>query len=414
MEDNSDDSSEEIVEEMNILFVHEVDYIRKVVFEFQILPELLFLRGHKVYVIDYASIWERNGRLVSPEERMIVSRVYPKALVTLIRPSFVKLPIVSRLSVAISCSRLLRDVLSSYDIDIVILYSVPTNGLQTVKEAKRAGIPIIFRSIDVLHKLVPKPLALPTRILEGLVYRNVDRVLTITPALSRYVEKLGANPAKVKILPLGIDVKPLPDTPELKSRGLWGKTGIICPTLVFAGTLPLFSGLDTLIKQMPELVARIPRLRLLIVGAGKQRPRLEQMIQELGLGEQVKITGMVSHEDVPKWIDTADVGVLTFPVSGATRDIFPTKVLQYMVAGKPVVANPLPGLVDYGLGEGQGVVYTQDGDWATAITYALANNASLGSLARRYVEQEHGYDKIVRGLERELEVLCESRSSIPD
>jgi len=179
--------------------------------------------------------------------------------------------------------------------------------------------------------------------------------------------------------------------------------------MVFAGTLPLFSGLDDLISQMPELVARIPNLRLLIVGDGVQRPELEKMIQELGLGDCVKITGMVPHEDVPKWIAQAGIGVLTFPAEGATRDIFPTKVLQYMAQGKPVVANPLPGLVDFGLGEEQGVVYVRDDDWASAILTALVNRRALGEKARGYVEQNHGYDRIVSRLEGELESLCRLR-----
>jgi len=179
--------------------------------------------------------------------------------------------------------------------------------------------------------------------------------------------------------------------------------------MVFAGTLPPFSGLPDLLMKMPELVARIPNLRLLIVGDGIQRLELERMIQELGLQECIRITGMVPHEDDPKWVARADIGVLTFPAEGATRDIFPTKVLQYMAAGLPIVANPLPGLVDFGLGEEQGVVYVRDGDWGSAVGYAIRNRDVLGGNARRYVEQEHGYDQVVSRLERELEVLCESR-----
>jgi len=264
----------------------------------------------------------------------------------------------------------------------------------------------VFRSIDVLHKLVARPLALPTKLAEKWVYRHVDKVLTITPALSRYVVKLGANPAKVGILPLGIDLQCLSEATKSKSSGLWDTTRGNYLTIVFAGTLPHFSGLDILIGRMPDLITRTPGLRLLIVGDGVQRPKLERMIRELGLGEQVKITGMVPHDDVPKWISQADIGVLTFPASGATRDIFPTKVLQYMACGKPVVANPLPGLVEYGLGEEQGVVYIRNEDWASAILNALANRIALGKAAREYVEQEHGYDKVVNQLEKEISELC--------
>ncbi len=58
--------------------------------------------------------------------------------------------------------------------------------------------------------------------------------------------------------------------------------------------------------------------------------------------------------------------------------------------------------MDYGLGEEQGVLFVKNGDWASAIIRALANKDSLSKLARRYVEQEHEYDRIVSMLETEL------------
>lgn len=391
---------------MNILFVHEISYLRPPIWELHALTELLSVRGHNVYVIDYGT---SDIGLVARYRETDIVRTHPGAKVHLIRSPFLNIPVVNRLSYSLTYYTIIRKVLLEKKIDAVLLYSAPTNGWQTILVAKQLGIPVVFRSIDALHKLAPKILSLPTKIAESWVYRRVDKILTITPALSRYVVGLGANPAKVGILPLGITLDLPLDAPELKIRGMWDETQGKCSTLVFAGTLPLFSGLPEFLEQMPEMVARIPGLRLLIVGDGKQRPKLEKMVQELGLQERVKITGMIPHEDVPKWVAAADVGVLTFPAEGATRDIFPTKVLQYMACGKPVVATPLPGLVGFGLGQEHGVVYVRNGDWVSAIRYALADKEWLGRKARDYVEQEHGYDRIVSRLEGELEVLCKSR-----
>lgn len=379
---------------MNILFVHEISWLRDPIFEPHIWADLLSLRGHNVYAMDYgATCYQETD----------ITKVYPDAKVRLIRPPSLGL---GRIMHGVIYNLVIYTILKSRKIDVVILYSAPTNGVQTILATKRLKIPVIFRSIDVLHKLVPEILSLPTKLAESWVYRHVDKILTITPALSRYVVKFGADPAKVGILPLGVDLQCPPCYPELKSGGFADKTGI---EMIFTGTLPYFSGLPELIIQMPELVARIPGLRLLIVGSGPQRPELEQRIRELGLGEMVKVTGMVPHEDVPKWIAGADMGVLTFPAEGATRDIFPTKVLQYMAQGKPVIANPLPGLVDFGLGANQGIVYVRNGDWAAAIVKALANREVLGAVAKRYVRQEHGHDQIVSRLEKEMEALCKSR-----
>jgi len=379
---------------MNILFTHEIPYLREPIWEWHQLADLLSLREHNVYVIDYGA---------TRYQEMDIARVYPDAKVHLIRPPSWGL---GRPMHSLIYNYVIYTILRSRKIDAVILYSAPTNGWQTIIAAKRLGIPVVFRSIDVLHKLAPRVLSLPTKVAEGWVYRHVDKVLTITPALSRYVVSLGANPDKVGLLPLGIDLQTPPDALRATTDRLWSKTGISYPTMVFAGTLPYFSGLPDLLRQMPELVAHIPNLRLLIVGDGVQRPELERMIKELVLQECVKITGMVPHSEVPEWIAQADIGVLTFPAEGATRDIFPTKVLQYMAQGKPVVANPLPGLVDFGLGEEQGVVYVRDRDWGSAILVALVNRRALGEKARGYVEQGHGYNKIVGRLEGELESLC--------
>ena len=42
------------------------------------------------------------------------------------------------------------------NIDAIVLYSVPTNGLQTLRLAKKFNIPVIFRSIDILNQLVAR------------------------------------------------------------------------------------------------------------------------------------------------------------------------------------------------------------------------------------------------------------------
>ncbi len=382
---------------VNILFAHEIPWMRDPIFEPHVWADMLSLRGHNVYAVDYGA---------TRYQETDIARVYPGAKVRLIRPPSFGL---GRLSYGFLYYYVVDKVLREEKIDAIILYSAPTNGIQTILAAKRLGIPVVFRSIDVLHKLVPKALALPTKLAESWVYRHVDRILTITPALSRYVVKLGANPDKVGILPLGIDTRCLALHLGEAREGLWGKTGIICQTIVFAGTLPPFSGLDILIGQMPGIIARIPGLRLLIVGDGKQRPKLEQMIQELGLGEQVKITGMVSHSEVPYYIQQADACVNTFPDSGATRDILPTKVLQYMSGDKPVVSNPLRGMLDIGIGRKQGVVYVENNNWETAIRTALTSKANLGADAREYVVNNHSYDKVIEQLEWEIETLIQKQ-----
>jgi len=393
---------------MNILIVHESDYLRKVVYEYQTLAELLSLRGHNVYAIDYESMWERDGGLISHYQEMDVARAYPDAKVHLIRYPFLKIPVISRLSYSFLYYVVIEKVLRDKKIDVVLLYSVPTNGLQTILTAKKLGIPVIFRSIDVLHQLVANPvLSLITHQLEKWVYKRVDRILTITPALSRYVVDCGALSDRVCVLPLGVDTlvfRPLDEDIELRHRLGFEDTDKI---IVFVGTLPRFSGLDNFIRQFPRMKSDIPELKLLIVGDGEQRPKLERLIGELGLGKDVLITGLVPHDEVPRYINLATVCINPFPVSDITRDIFPTKVLLYMACGKPVVSSPLDGLMDMGIGEEQGVLYAADKYFHPLIADSVKNAADLGRKALAYATEFHGYDSVVDRLETEIRELVE-------
>ena len=46
---------------MKILIVHEVNYLKKIIYEFQILPEILSMLGNEVTIIDYDDTWKTSS-----------------------------------------------------------------------------------------------------------------------------------------------------------------------------------------------------------------------------------------------------------------------------------------------------------------------------------------------------------------
>jgi glycosyltransferase involved in cell wall biosynthesis len=396
---------------MNILFVHEVDWLKKVVFEIHNLAESLALLGHRVYVIDYENTWQKNGfgDMGSFKTKGVegVSRALAGAAIDLRRPGFIKIPGLSRLSAGLTHYREIRKTVKEKKIDVIVLYSVPTNGLQAISAAKKYGIPVVFRSIDILHKLVPRASLRPlTRRLEKKVYSGVDEILAITPNHVRYVIGLGAAESKVKLLLMPIDTgifHPSGDYAEIKQKwGLGEKDRVV----VFIGTLFPFTGLDGFLRQFPAVSARIPMARLLIVGDGPQRPELEHIISELGLQKQVTITGFQPYQTMPQYINLADVCVNPFLNTPATRDIFPGKIVQYLACARAAVATPLLGITSLAPGESHGVIYA---DTPQAMAGAVADllgseerRQALGQAGLQYVLREHDQSKIARQLESDL------------
>src|SRR2546423_111867 len=144
---------------MKFLVVHEVSYLSKIIYEFQILPEMLSILGHEVTVVDYDDTWN-----VSPDGSMLnlkttvhcgVHRAYPEASVTVRRPGMIRAPLASRISAAVTTYFEIERLLEEERFNAVILYGLPTVGVQTLLLAHRYGVPVNFRSIDILHRLVP-------------------------------------------------------------------------------------------------------------------------------------------------------------------------------------------------------------------------------------------------------------------
>lgn len=406
---------------MNILFIHEIDWLKKVVFEIHTLSELLSIFGHNVYVIDYESMWQKDGffDFGSLRTRVIdnVERAYPGAKVELRRPGLIKIPGISRFSALFTQHREIQRTIKEKKIDAIVLYSVPTSGWQAVNLAKKYNVPVVFRSIDVLNQMVTSPLLRPlTRLLEKRVYSRVDYILALTPKMSKYVVDLGADPDRVGLLLIPVDTdmfKPAPVSEELRRRwGLNAEDAVI----LFMGTLFDFSGLDILIRHFSEVLNEVPQARLLIVGDGPQRPALEKIIAETGMQKSVIITGFQPYDTMPQYINMSMLCINTFLVNDTTRDIFPSKIVQYLACGRAVVATRLPGMEAVITGEEQGVAYGDSADKIPgkiiALLKAPEDRKKLERAGLAYARENHSNERIVRQLEQKLiEAIKEKRAS---
>ncbi|MFC2066156.1 glycosyltransferase [Chloroflexota bacterium] len=392
---------------MNILFIHEVDWVNKVVFDIHSLAEALSLLGHKVFAIDYETTI-RDGFLglgsLRTKDFPGVSRAFPSASVHLRRPGTIKFPGLSRISAIFTHYREISRTLREKNIDAIVLYSVATNSLQTLHFARKFNVPVLFRSIDVSNQLVPHAMLRPiTKIMEKRVYARSDMILTLTPKLTKYATDMGAREDSIRLLLMPVDTNIFhPDVDSTEMRRKWGideKDKVV----IFMGTLFEFSGLDTLIPRFPEVVKQVPEAKLLIVGDGPQRHKLEEMITRLNLQNQVIITGFQPYQTMPQYINLSTICINTFRVTGATRDIFPGKIVQFLACKRAAIATWLPGMIAVISGERQGVLYTSSVDDMTLkITWLLKSPEHRHELEQAgldYVQQVHSYEKIAGQLE---------------
>lgn len=348
---------------MKVLVVHEVSYLSKIIYEYQILPEMLSMLGHDVTVIDYDDTWasEPGQKTFSLSTRVFanVHRAYPQASVTVRRPGMIRLPLIARVSGAVTAGLEIWRWLAGNPVDAILLYGVPTVGAQTILAARHFKVPVMFRSIDVTSRLVPSALLVPpTRALEAFVYRRANAITSVTLHLKKYVESYGVPESRVRVLPSGVDAKIF--SPALRNDALMSSWGIAPddPVILFMGTIYKFSGLDRVIQDFPALLARHPKAKLLIVGNGEDENRLKRLAATVGVSGNVVFGGLQPYDRLPDIIRSSDICINPFELNEITRDILPTKLFQYLACGKPVVATELPGTIPFLAGEEQGMVYT--------------------------------------------------------
>lgn len=110
------------------------------------------------------------------------------------------------------------------------------------------------------------------------------------------------------------------------------------PVIMYTGTFEPYQGLDLLFDAMARVAAANRSALLVMVGGDPaQIAAARAKIDVLGIQDAVRFTGQRPAEDVPAYLDAADV--LVSPRSTGTNT--PLKIYQYLRAGKPIVATRL-------------------------------------------------------------------------
>jgi phosphatidyl-myo-inositol dimannoside synthase len=187
-------------------------------------------------------------------------------------------------------------------------------------------------------------------------------------------------------------------------------------SVLFVGRLIERKGMSHLIRALGTVRQRTPA-RLVVIGDGPERPRLEQLARDVGVTAYVDFRGRVSDEELRGAYAAADVFVLP-SVLDARQDTegLGVVLLEAMNYSVPVIASDIGGITDIVQHERTGLL-VPPGDEA-ALASALARVLDDGALARtlagggrRLLRETFSWDGIVDRWEGVYAAAVTSRSS---
>jgi len=208
--------------------------------------------------------------------------------------------------------------------------------------ARMAGVPIIIHG---LHGTMTSPNPVLDRIylfLDRFTGRFTDCFVSVGEDLKqRYIERGIGNPSKYRVIHSGMNLDSFYNAGDLPKEAIIKKRrelGVADDELVIGkvASLEPRKGHKYAISATKELIQHHTNIKLLFVGDGWYRPKLEEMVQQNNLEDSIVFTGY--REDIAEVMATFDIVILTSLWEG-----LPQVLVQAAAIGKPIVTFDVEG-----------------------------------------------------------------------
>ena len=391
---------------MNILFVHEVDWLKKITYEIHHLSEIFSLKGHNVYAVDIPDPGLFSLKKEVWKNIESYNRIYDDSSVKVFRTPIIPIKGLNRISALATSEYFIKKILRENNIDIVFVYSIVNNIQATIRACKEAKIPMIHRTFDIVHELIlEKYLQKKVLKIEKESYPKFDEVISNTPYMKTWAEEMGGK--NVIVVAQGVDPQIMQKLP--KDNSLVKKYNIsdTDKIVMHLGSILSHSGLEVIFNAIPNILKEIPNFKLLVVGDGSHLPSLKQQAIRLGINDKIIFTGFVPYKEVPRFCSLANLCINSFRIIDMTDKLSPVKIFDFMSCGKPVLATPLKGMLYDFPKDSKTIVYAELDDFEEKII-SLLNNENLqeiGNNSRKFVEEHFTWDIVAKKILNEFEKM---------
>ncbi len=208
--------------------------------------------------------------------------------------------------------------------------------------------PLVGTYVYALEKLIPR-------------FYQDHFFAAISPSTKDDLIERGIATEKIVVAPCGITLEHAPphlDSPPREST----------PLLVHVGRLKKYKGLEFPLRALSILAPKYPELKLVILGGGDDRPRLESEVKRLRLDKNVVFKGFVSEQEKIQWLQRA--WAILYPSIKEGQGL---SILEAAAFQTPTISSHSPGLRDFIQHQKTGLLvkHNEPDQWAAAIESLL-------------------------------------------
>ncbi len=175
------------------------------------------------------------------------------------------------------------------------------------------------------------------RIIHAL-YHKADRIVCVTDGIAAFIRNLGVPSENIVTIKSGVsDEFIVAETNGIRTKFGWEDKFVV----LYSGTLGWVRPLETFIEAARQLADQ-PEIQFVFLGDGQKRDALENMVIDYGL-KNVSFIGLQPLDTIPYFLKSSDVLVEGLKEVGVARMAFPSKMFEYMAAGRPIIFGSRQG-----------------------------------------------------------------------
>ncbi|MCL2116612.1 MAG: glycosyltransferase [Methanobrevibacter sp.] len=396
---------------MKILVIQESDWLERNPHQQHHLMDRMNVKGHDIKVIDYPIDWnkdkEKKGLIYPREVYDNVYKVDNRASIQVIRPSFIKIPVLNYLSLYFSHKKEIEKEVNDFQPDVIVALGL-LNAYIGSKIAKKHKIPFLYYLIDVLYRLIPeKVFQYFGKMINKKAIANSDMVITINQRLKELAIELGSDEDNTLVIDAGIDLNQF--NPALDDSNIRGEYDISKEeyVLFFMGWIYDFAGMKELAIELGKNKDKFKHMKIILVGDGDAYEDMIKIKKEHNLRNQLILTGKQPYTKIPEFLAMADFCLLpAYKDEEIMQDIVPIKLYEYLAMKKVVLATNLPGIFRE-FGENNGIVYINEAKEVLNIIQQIIDNNNYEDIANagRDFVKSNDWENITNNFEKTLRNL---------